>query len=97
MAAPGSHRRQHGHHGAGDLCDGDRLLGGGVNADNSTRPPQQGVQLRGSYPGDPAGKPVGNGAVDPTTWTGIVHAGGQPTPNTVTHTFAHCGAFGPSP
>lgn len=73
---------------------GTRLLGGGVNADNSTGPLQQGVHLRGSYPSDAAGKPVGNGAVDPTTWTGIVQAGGQPTPHTVTHTFALCGAFG---
>lgn len=76
-------------------CPGTkRLLGGGVNAGNSTGPLQQGVHLRGSYPSDTAGKPVGNGAVDPTTWTGIVQAGGQPTPNTVTHTFALCGAFG---
>lgn len=73
---------------------GTGLLGGGVNADNSTGPLQQGVHLRGSYPSDAAGTPVGNGAVDPTTWTGIVQADGQHTPNTVTHTFALCGAFG---
>jgi hypothetical protein len=72
---------------------GTRLLGGGVNADNSTGPLQPGVHLRGSYPSDAAGTPVGNGAIDPTTWTGIVQAGGQPTPNTVTHTFALCGDF----
>ncbi len=47
---PRPHRRQHGHHGAGDRRGGNRLLGGGVNADNSTHPLQQRVQLRGSYP-----------------------------------------------
>lgn len=69
---------------------GTRLLSGGVNVDNSTGPLQQGVHLRGSYPSDAAGNPVGNGAVNPTTWTGIVQAGGQATPNTVAHVFAIC-------
>lgn len=69
---------------------GTRLLSGGVNVDNSTGPLQQGVHLRGSYPSDATGNPVGNGAANPTTWTGIVQAGGQATPNTVAHVFAVC-------
>jgi hypothetical protein len=69
---------------------GSKVLSGGVNVDNSSGPLQEGVHLRGSYPSDAAGNPVSNGAVNPTTWTGIVQAGGQNTPNTVAHVFAVC-------
>lgn len=76
---------------------GTRLLSGGVNADNSAGPLQQGVHLRGSYPSDAEGNPVANGASNPATWTGIVQAGGQDTPNTVAHVFAVCAVSGPLP
>jgi hypothetical protein len=72
-------------------CPGSTtLLGGGVNVDTSAGPLQGGVHLRGSYPSDAAGSPVADGAVNPTTWSGIVAAGGQPAPNTTAHAFAIC-------
>jgi hypothetical protein len=71
-------------------CSAGTLFGGGVNADNSVGPLQGGVHLLGSYPSDAAGKPVADGAANPTTWSGIVAAGGQPTPNTMAHAFALC-------
>lgn len=61
-----------------------------MSADNSAGPLQGGVHLHGSYPSDAAGTPVGAGAINPTTWSGIVAAGGQPTPNTTAHAFALC-------
>jgi uncharacterized repeat protein (TIGR01451 family) len=74
-------------------CPGTALFDGGVNADDSTGAViQQGVHLRGSYPSDAAGNPVANGATNPTTWSGIVQAGGQAAPSTVTHVFALCAA-----
>ncbi|MGH3702560.1 MAG: hypothetical protein ACRDQY_24560 [Pseudonocardiaceae bacterium] len=69
---------------------GSQVLSGGVNVDNSSGPLQEGVHLRGSYPSDIAGNPVSNGKTNATTWTGIVQAGGQPTPNTAAHVFAIC-------
>lgn len=71
-------------------CADGKLFGGGVHTDNSAGPLQGGVHLHGSYPSDAAGDPVGDGAVNPTTWSGIVAAGGQPTPNTMAHAFALC-------
>jgi hypothetical protein len=74
---------------------GTTLLGGGVLADgNKPGPdggvPQQGVHVRGSYPSDAKGLPVGDSATDVSSWTGIVQAGGQPTPGTDSHVFALC-------
>jgi hypothetical protein len=69
---------------------GSKVLSGGGNVDNASGPLQEGVHLRGSYPSDVTGNPVSNGQTNPTTWTGIVQAGGQPTPNTTAHVFAIC-------
>jgi len=70
---------------------GDRLLGGGVLADQGLNvEPQQGVHLRGSFPSDASGTAVDDGAVNPTSWTGVVQAGGQPTPGTQSSVFAMC-------
>jgi hypothetical protein len=73
-------------------CPITKLLSGGVNTTNTTGPLQEGVHLRGSYPSDTTGRPVDNGTTTATSWTGIVQAGGQPTPNTATHIFAICAA-----
>jgi hypothetical protein len=74
---------------------GTTMLGGGVLADGDARGfdggvPQQGVHVRGSYPSDAKGMPVGAGATSPTGWTAIVQSGGQATPGTDTHAFALC-------
>jgi hypothetical protein len=74
---------------------GTVLLGGGVLADGDKAGPdhgvpQQGVHVRGSYPSDPRGKSVGDGATRVSAWTVIVQSGGQPTPGTDTHAFALC-------
>jgi hypothetical protein len=74
---------------------GTSLLGGGVLADGDAKGPdggvpQQGVHVRGSYPSDPKGHPLGEGASAPGAWTVIVQSGGQPTPGTDTHAFALC-------
>jgi hypothetical protein len=74
---------------------GTTLLGGGVLADGD-KPgpdggvPQQGVHVRGSYPSNGKGFAVGDQATSVTSWTGIVQAGGQPTPGTDSHVFALC-------
>src|SRR2546430_313386 len=52
--------------------------------------PQQGVHLRGSYPSDASGSPLGNGALNPGSWGAVVQAGGQATPGTNVHVFALC-------
>src|SRR2546430_17739240 len=52
--------------------------------------PQQGVHLRGSYPSDATGSPLGNGALNPGSWGAVVQAGGQATPGTHVHTLALC-------
>ena len=73
-------------------CDpGTGLLSGGAAADNAGdfTNPQQGVHLRGSYPSDPAGHPVANGAAAPASWSGVVQIGGQDTTAGV-HDFALC-------
>jgi hypothetical protein len=77
-------------------CSSGLLLGGGVTTDLAGAEPQQGVHLRGSYPSDAGGAALGNGALSPGTWTGIVQAGGQATPGTDVHVFALCAA-GPGP
>jgi hypothetical protein len=73
---------------------GTTLVSGGVLTNgNSTDPngvPQQGVHVRGSYPSDAKGAPLGGGATDPASWTVIVQSGGQATPGTNTHAFALC-------
>jgi hypothetical protein len=74
---------------------GTTLLGGGVLADGDKKGPdggvpQQGVHVRGSYPSNAKGAPVGDQATDVTSWTGIVQSGGQPTPGTDSHVFALC-------
>ncbi|HEX4518351.1 MAG TPA: hypothetical protein VH063_02100 [Gaiellaceae bacterium] len=74
---------------------GTTLLGGGVLADGDKRGPdvgvpQQGVHVRGSYPSNAKGLPVGDDATSIASWTGIVQAGGQPTPGTDSHVFALC-------
>jgi hypothetical protein len=72
------------------LCPaGTLLMGGGVNTDLNGGTPQQGVHLTGSYPSTPAGAPVASGE-SAGAWAVIVHAGGQPTPGTQSHTFAMC-------
>ena len=77
-------------------CSSGTLLDGGVSADLNGATPQQGVHLRGSYPSDAAGSPLGNGALNPGSWSAIVQAGGQATPGTSVHVFALCAA-GPQP
>jgi hypothetical protein len=78
-------------------CSSGALLDGGVIADQAGgATPQQGVHLRGSYPSDATGTPLGNGALSPATWSAIVQAGGQNTPGTTVHVFALCTA-GPGP
>jgi hypothetical protein len=74
---------------------GTVLLGGGMLADGSASGPdggvpQQGVHVRGTYPSDGKGAPVGEGATAPTAWTVVVQSGGQPTPGTDTHAYALC-------
>ena len=70
---------------------GDRLLGGGVLADQGVNvTPQQGVHLRGSYPSDASGTAVTDAASNPIAWTGVVQAGGQATPGTEARVFALC-------
>jgi hypothetical protein len=70
---------------------GDRLLGGGVLADQGVNvTPQQGVHLRGSYPSDASGNAVTDGTLNPIAWTGILQAGGQSTPGTQARVFALC-------
>jgi hypothetical protein len=74
---------------------GSVLLGGGMIADG-IKPgpdggiPQWGVHVRGSYPSNVKGLPLGESARNPTSWTAIVQSGGQPTPGTDTHAFALC-------
>jgi hypothetical protein len=77
-------------------CASGTLLGGGVSADLNGAVPQQGVHLRGSYPSDASGSPLGNGALNPGSWGAVVQAGGQATPGTSVHVFALCAA-GPQP
>jgi hypothetical protein len=70
---------------------GDRLLGGGVMTDKGLNvQPQQGVHLRGSFPSDASGTAVNGGAFNPSSWTGVVQAGGQDTPGTQDRVFAMC-------
>ena len=70
---------------------GDRLLGGGVLADQGVNiTPQQGVHLRGSYPSDASGTAVTDGTLNPIAWTGILQAGGVATPGTQARVFALC-------
>jgi hypothetical protein len=71
-------------------CASGALLDGGVSADLNGTTPQQGVHLRGSYPSDATGSPLGNGALNPGSWGAVVQAGGQATPGTNVHTFALC-------
>lgn len=71
-------------------CGPDSLIGGGVLTDRSVGTLQQGVHLRGSYPSDLSGVPAVAGTADPAAWSAIVSAGGQATPNTLTHVFALC-------
>lgn len=71
------------------------LLGGGVLADGKAPGPdrgvpQQGVHVRGSYPSDGKGTPLGDGATGTSAWTVIVQSGGQATPGTDSHAFALC-------
>jgi len=77
-------------------CASGTLLDGGVSADLNGATPQQGVHLRGSYPSDASGSPLGNGSLNPGSWGAVVQAGGQSTPGTNVHVFALCGA-GPQP
>jgi len=71
-------------------CASGTLLEGGVSVDVGGATPQQGVHLRGSYPSDATGSPLGNGALNPGSWGAVVQAGGQATPGTNVHTFALC-------
>ena len=71
-------------------CASGALLDGGVSIDLAGAQPQQGVHIRGSYPSDATGSPVGNGALNPGSWGAVVQAGGQNTPGTNVHTFALC-------
>jgi len=71
-------------------CASGALLDGGVSVDLSGATPQQGVHLRGSYPSDASGSPLGNGALNPGSWGAVVQAGGQATPGTNVHVFALC-------
>ncbi len=71
------------------------LLGGGVLTDLDDPgagivAPQQGVHVRGSYPSDKHGFPLGDGATAPVSWTAIVQSGGQATPGTDSYVFALC-------
>ena len=67
---------------------GSRLLDGGTIIDLNGTQPQQGLLMRGTYPSDASGNPVTDTASNPSSWTDIVQAGGQNTPNT------HVGVFG---
>jgi hypothetical protein len=74
---------------------GSSPIGGGVLADGDAKGPdggvpQQGVHVRGSFPSNTKGLPLGDGATVPGGWTVIVQSGGQPTPGTDTHAFALC-------
>jgi hypothetical protein len=72
---------------------GDRLLGGGVLADEGLNiEPQQGVHLRGSYPAtDTSGTPATNAALNPNSWTSVAQAGGvNAAATTMTRVFALC-------
>jgi len=71
-------------------CASGTLLDGGVSVDVGGATPQQGVHLRGSYPSDATGSPLGNGALNPGSWGAVVQAGGQATPGTNVHTLALC-------
>lgn len=76
---------------------GAALLGGGVLADLDDPgagivAPQQGVHVRGSYPSDTQGSPLGDRATVPASWTAIVQSGGQATPGTDSYVFALCEA-----
>src|SRR3989475_2789820 len=71
-------------------CASGALLDGGGSADLSVATPQQGVRLRGSYPSDASGSPLGNGALNPGSWGAVVQAGGPATPGTNVHVFALC-------
>jgi uncharacterized repeat protein (TIGR01451 family) len=80
-------------------CDpGTNLLSGGAAADNAGdfTNPQQGVHLRGSYPSDAAGHPVGNGAAAPGSWSSIEQTGGQET-TAGAHVFALCATTAAAP
>jgi hypothetical protein len=64
---------------------GTRLFGGGYSVDESVGgtgglQPQQGYHMRGSYPSSSGTTEVANGAVNPTTWTALLQAGGQNLP-----------------
>jgi hypothetical protein len=72
------------------VCASGALLDGGASIDLAGAQPQQGVHLRGSYPSDATGSPLGNGALNPGSWGAVVQAGGQNTPGTNVHTFALC-------
>lgn len=74
----------------GASCADGVLTGGGVYVDNPTGPLQGGVHLRGSYPSDPAGTPATGTTPNPTTWSGIVAAGGSLPGATAAHAFAVC-------
>jgi phosphodiesterase/alkaline phosphatase D-like protein len=70
---------------------GGRALSGGVKVDKTGGvQPQQGVHLRGSFPSDAIGNAVPDSASNPGSWTGVVQAGGQNTPDTQVHVFAMC-------
>jgi uncharacterized repeat protein (TIGR01451 family) len=69
---------------------GTRLLSGGVRLDASGSAPAQGVHVRGSYPSDSDGVPVGAGASGPGSWTAVAQAGPQDSPGTNQRVFALC-------
>jgi hypothetical protein len=74
----------------GATCADGVLTGGGVYVDSPSGPLQGGVHLRGSYPSDAAGTPASGRTVNPSTWSGIVAAGGSSPGITAAHAFALC-------
>ncbi len=66
---------------------GTMIAGGGALGTPTDAPSFKPV---GSFPSDANGAMLPDGALNPTTWSGIGAAGGQSAPNTTAHAFAVC-------
>ncbi|MFF3209787.1 hypothetical protein ACFYYB_03905 [Streptomyces sp. NPDC002886] len=72
------------------VSGGAAISGGNVTTTDFAKATSGGPHLNGSFPGDAAGTPAGDGASDPSHWTAFTHSGGSASPGSYSDVWALC-------